>query len=187
MSRLRERLAALRDEAGYTLTELITVMGILAVVMGSLTGVMVSATHAEVRMNKEFQAQTQARMALERFRREAHAACGASPAGPSSTVTLKYVTAGVCPVTGGTLVTWCTVPVSANRHRLYKLTGATCDATGKEIADYLTVANAFNYNVPTNRRAKVGLTLTVDLSPDIAGGTYKLEDDIVLRNSPRPA
>lgn len=187
MSRLRRRLAALRDEAGYTLTELITAMGILAVVMGSLTGVMVSATRAEVRMSHEFQAQTQARMALERFRREAHAACGASPAGPASAVTLKYVTAGVCPVTGGTLVTWCTVVVSANRYRLYRMSGDTCSASGKEIADYLTVANAFDYSVTSNRRAKVGLTLTVDIEPSTATGTYRLDDDIVLRNSPRPA
>lgn len=187
MSLLRERLAALRDEAGYSLTELVTAMGILGVVMASLTGVMVSATHAEVRMNNEFQAQTQARMALERFRREAHAACGADPAGPSSTVTLKYVTSGTCPVTGGTQVTWCTVLVSAGRYRLFRTSGETCSAGGKEIADYLTVASAFDYSVPTNRRAKVGLTLTVDVEPARLGGTYRLDDDIVLRNSPRPA
>ena len=187
MRRVRERLAALRDQAGYSLTELITAMGILGVVMASLTGAMVSATNAEVHMNNDFQAQTQARMALERFRREAHSACGAAPAGPSATVTLHYVTAGACPTTGGTQVTWCTVLVSAGRYRLFRMSGETCSASGKQIADYLTVASAFDYHVPLNRRAKVGLTLTVDRDPAKVGGTYRLDDDIVLRNSPRPA
>ena len=185
---MRRLLTALRrDESGYSLTELLTVMGILGIVMASLTGVMVSATRAEVGMNNDFQAQTQARMALERFRREAHSACGADPAGPSASVTLKYVTAGTCPTTGGTQVTWCTVLVAANRYRLHRSSGGTCSASGKQIADYLTVANAFNYGTQTNRRAKVGLTLTVDRDPNRQGGTYRLTDDIVLRNSPRPA
>jgi type II secretory pathway pseudopilin PulG len=184
--RLRLRLALLRNEAGYSLTELITVMGILGLVMSSLTGLMVSATNADLRMNNEFQAQTQARMALERFRREGHAACQASPAGPTNLVTLTYVTSGSCPVTGGTQVSWCTVLISQNRYGLFKQTGGTCDATGKKVADFLTVPDAFNYATVTNRRATVGITLTVNPTPNNTRGTYTLTDDIVLRNSPRP-
>ena len=83
---MRARLAALRsDERGYSLIELLTAMSILAAVMTSLTVVLVSATNADVRMNQEFQAQTQARTALERFRREGHAACRADPAGATAT------------------------------------------------------------------------------------------------------
>jgi prepilin-type N-terminal cleavage/methylation domain-containing protein len=185
--RLKARLALLRDEAGYSLTELLTVMAILGVVMSSLTALMVSATNADLRMNNEFQAQTQARMALERFRREGHAACQASPAGPTTSITLTYVTSGSCPATGGTQVSWCTVLISTNRYGLFKQTGATCNATGKKVADFLTVANAFNYATATNRRATVGITLTVNPTPGKPRGTYSLTDDIVLRNSPRPA
>jgi prepilin-type N-terminal cleavage/methylation domain-containing protein len=184
---VRRLKALLRDESGYSLTELLTVMGILGVVMSSLTGLMVSATNAELRMNNEFQAQTQARMALERFRREGHAACQASPAGPTALVTLTYVTSGSCPATGGTQVSWCTVLISANRYGLFKQTGSTCGATGKKIADFLTVANAFNYATASHRRATVGITLTINPNPGKPRGTYTLTDDIVLRNSPRPA
>lgn len=177
----------LRAEGGYALTELITVMGILGVVMSSLTALMVSATHADVRMNNEFQSQTQARLALERFRREAHSACSASPVGPTASVTLTYVTSGSCPTSGGTQVTWCTTLVSSGRYGLYRASGATCSTSGTKVADYLTVASAFDYGTQSNRRAKVGITLTVNRDPRKTGGTYSLTDDIVLRNSPRPA
>jgi type II secretory pathway pseudopilin PulG len=50
--------------------ELLTAMGILGIGVDVLTTVLVSATNADVRMNQNFQAQTQARTALERFRRE---------------------------------------------------------------------------------------------------------------------
>jgi prepilin-type N-terminal cleavage/methylation domain-containing protein len=186
VSRFRRRVARLREEGGYSLVELLTAMGILGVVMTSLTAVMVSATNADMRMNLEFQAQTQARTALERFRREGHAACKASPAGAASTVTLTFVTAGTCPATGGTQVSWCTVSSGTNRYGLYRAIGTTCGATGTKIADYLTVANAFNYQTTSNARAKVGILLTVNPKPS-QPRAYTLEDDIVLRNSSRAA
>jgi prepilin-type N-terminal cleavage/methylation domain-containing protein len=181
---VRRRLASLRDEGGYSLIELLTAMAILSVVMGSLTVVMVSATKADARMNNEFQAQTAARTALERFRREGHAACRAEPVGPSASVTLVYVTSGSCPASGGTQVTWCTVATGTGRYGLFRAPGSTCDATALKIADDLRVATAFNYQTTTQRRAKVGITLSVNPSPN-AGKDYSLEDDIVLRNSPR--
>jgi type II secretory pathway pseudopilin PulG len=186
---VRDRLAALRsDERGYSLVELITAMGILGAVMTSLTVVMVSATNADVRMNQEFQAQTQARTALERFRREGHAACRADPAGPTDSIALIYVTAGACPASGGTQVRWCTVANGTSRYGLYRTTSATCSAaTGVKIADYLITANAFNYLATPQQRGKVGITLAVNTYPSRVRGTYSLEDDIVLRNSLRGA
>jgi prepilin-type N-terminal cleavage/methylation domain-containing protein len=186
VSWLKARLALVRDEAGYSLTELLTVMGILGIVMSSLTALMVSATNADLRMNNEFQAQTQARMALERFRREGHAACNATPAGPTALITLTYITSGSCPATGGTQVSWCTVLIATNRYGLFRQSGTSCDATGRRVADFFTVANAFSYATTTNRRATVGITFTVNPDPGKGRGSYTLTDDIVLRNSPRP-
>jgi len=184
---VRRRLADVRrSEAGYSIIELLTVMSILAGVMTSVSVVMVSATKAETRMNQDFQAQTQARVALDRFRREGHAACAASPVGASATVTFTFVTAGSCPASGGTQVSWCTVPVSANRYALYRLPGSTCDATGLKLGDYLTSANAFTSQTTVNQRATVKITLPVNVRPASSGRTYKLEDDVVLRNSARP-
>jgi prepilin-type N-terminal cleavage/methylation domain-containing protein len=186
---VRARLAALRrDERGYSLIELLTAMTILGAVMTSLTVVLVSATNADVRMNQEFQAQTQARTALERFRREGHAACKADPVGAADAITLTYVSAGSCPASGGIQVSWCTVANGSSRYGLFRSPGATCNpATGLKVADYLIVANAFNYQTTSNRRAKVGLTLAINTNPAKVRGTYSLTDDIVLRNSLRTA
>jgi len=186
---VRARLAALRrDERGYSLIELLTAMAILGSVMTSLTVVLVSATKADARMNQEFQAQTQGRTALERFRREGHAACKATPVGVADAVTLTYVSAGTCPASGGIQVTWCTVANGSSRYGLYRAAGATCSAaTGVKVADYLIVANAFNYQTTANRRAKIGLNLQINTDPARVRGTYALDDDIVLRNSLRTA
>jgi type II secretory pathway pseudopilin PulG len=186
---VRRRLAALRsDERGYSLVELITAMGILGAVMTSLTVVMVSATNADVRMNQEFQAQTDARTALERFRREGHAACRADPAGASGTVTFTFVSSGSCPASGGVQVSWCTVQNGSSRYGLYRTVGPTCSSTiGVKLADYLTIGTAFNPVVTSNQRAKVGITLAINTNPSKGRGTYSLNDDIVLRNSLRGA
>ena len=185
---MRARLAALRrDERGYSLIELLTAMSILAAVMTSLTVVLVSATNADARMNQEFQAQTQARTALERFRREGHAACRADPAGATATITLTYLSAGSCPATGGIQVTWCTV-ADGSWYGLFRTAGPTCSSTtGLKVADYLIVANAFNYQTISNRRAQIGITLAVNTNPAKVRGTYSLDDDIVLRNTNRSA
>ena len=186
---MRARFAALRsDERGYSLVELLTAMGILGAVMTSLTVVMVSATKADARMNQEFQAQTQARTALERFRREGHAACKATPAGAATTITLTFLTSGSCPASGGSQVSWCTVANGSSRYGLFRTVGGTCSSTtGLKLADYLTFDQAFNYQTTTNQRAKVGVTFRVNTNPATGRGTYSLEDDIVLRNTTRSA
>lgn len=185
MSRLRPSL--LHEQQGYSLIELITAMGILGVVMSSLTVVMVSATSAEIRMNKEFQAQTQARTALDRFRREGHSACRADPAGPTSAITLTFLTAGVCPTSGGRQVSWCTIANGSSRYGLYRAAGPTCDATGVQVADYVTVANAFNYQTTSQARPKIAISLPVNPDPSKPTGTYTLDGDVVLRNASRTA
>lgn len=184
MTRLRRGGTSLRSEAAYSVVELLTAMSILGLVMSSVGVVMVSATKADVRMNREFQAQTQARTALERFRREGHAACRATPVGPASSVTLVFVTAGSCPTSGGTQVTWCAVSTGEGRYGLFRAAGTTCDATGTKVAESLTVATAFDFQTAAQRRAKVAIRLSVDPDPN---GTrpYVLTDDIVLRNSTR--
>ena len=186
---MRARLAALRsDERCYSLVELLTAMSILAAVMTSLTVVLVAATNADARMNQEFQAQTQARTALERFRREGHAACRADPAGATSTITLTYLTAGSCPASGGIQVSWCTVANGSSRYGLFRTAGPTCSSTtGLKVADYLIVDHAFNYQTISNQRAQVGITLAVNTNPAQVRGTYSLDDNIVLRNTIRSA
>jgi type II secretory pathway pseudopilin PulG len=175
------RLRRLREQSAYALTELLTVLLILTIVLTGLTALFVSATGAEVDMRERFQAQQEARVALDALRREVHCASAISQTGPSATVTLTLATG--CP-SGSGQVTWCTVSAGTNRYQLYRKTGASCDSAGKLYADYLTLQNIFSYTAPTSTsRARLHVELPVDVAPADSQAAYRLVDDLVLRNS----
>ena len=95
----------MRDERGYTLVEMLTVLVIFGTVMSALMVLFVQGTGAEVDMNNRFQAQQDARLALDKLRRETHCASAVTVSSASS-VTLSLPS--YCP-TGNGSVTWCTV------------------------------------------------------------------------------
>ena len=68
------------SEQGYTLIELVTVMAIVLIVMTGLTTVFTSGVNAELRADRKFQAQQNARIALDRLRSELHCASAISAA-----------------------------------------------------------------------------------------------------------
>ncbi len=82
--------ARLSDESGFTLIEMLVVLAILGIVLAALTGLFLSGTRTANDQNGRFQAQQQARLALDKLRREIH--CGGAittPSGyPSSSVTI---------------------------------------------------------------------------------------------------
>jgi prepilin-type N-terminal cleavage/methylation domain-containing protein len=191
------RLRAVRGQAGFTLTELLTVMVILSVVLAGLTALFASATTAEGDMRERFEAQQEARIALDAIRREVHCASAITQTGPSSTVTMFLPTG--CPSGSGS-VTWCTRSAGSDRYQLYRKAGASCDSTGKQYADYLapdptssdptTVCGSppslcvFEYTAPTaTTRAKLQVEFPVDLKPSDTSRAYKLTDALVLRNT----
>ena len=180
----------LRGERGFSLVEMLTVMAIMGVVMTGLTTLFVQGSNAERDMNRRFQAQQDARVALDKIRREIHCAQSAStsPAsGQAPSVTL--VLPGQCPTAVGqaqTSVTWCSVSVSSVRYKLYRKVGATCDATGVRWADYLTQANLFEYQAAsTVSLGKVRVSFPIDVKTGDATPVYRLCDHIVLRNTLR--
>ena len=73
--KVRGRLA---DESGFTLIEMLVVLAILGIVLAALTGLFVSATRTAADQNMRFQAQQQARLALDKLRREIHCASAAT-------------------------------------------------------------------------------------------------------------
>ena len=181
-------------EGGYTLVELLTVLAILGTILGALTGLFVSASRAEVDMNHRFRAQQEARLALDKLRRDAHCASKVTAVGwPAGSVTLTLPVNAygdqVCP-TGAGPITWCAVPVgSGNRFALWRIPGATCTTTGgRQVADYLTLQAIFDY-VPqsTLSLAKLRVELPVDTKPSDAAGAYRLRDELALRNTRRVA
>ncbi len=65
-------LNRLRDERAYTLVEMITVMLIMSIVMTGISTVFVQGSNAELDMNNRFQAQSNARLALDTLRKDVH-------------------------------------------------------------------------------------------------------------------
>ena len=191
------RTAAAED--GYTLTELLVVMAILSVVLGALTTLFVSGSRAQIDMSNRFEAQQNARLALDKLRREIHCA-SALPTYSTSSITITL--GSYCPTnrTGATAsFTWCTKdkagatpPGAGPPYNLWRYSGAACSGTGQRQmwASYLYSANVFpTYPAPTppSRELRtLGVDLIVDLTPSDVSQRYRLEDNIALRNSPRP-
>jgi prepilin-type N-terminal cleavage/methylation domain-containing protein len=185
-------LRALRGERGYSLIEMLIVLSITSVVMGSLTVLFIQASNAELDMNSRFQAQQEARLALDKMRREVHCASMATPAGQSSSVTLTLP--NYCK-TGSGSITWCTRNVDTNRYALYRVVGSSCSG-GVKWADYLVPTSSapvcsgalciFTYTAQsTTSLAKLHVDFPVNLKPSKSVELYELVDDIVLRNSSR--
>ncbi len=80
-SRLKRIRTSLARQDGYSMVEFLVVMVILSIVVGSITTVFVSASKAELDMNRRFQAQQQARLSVDKLRREIHCATAVSPSG----------------------------------------------------------------------------------------------------------
>lgn len=177
-ARLQRVGRLLASERGYTLIELLQVTVILGVVMGAIMVLFVNATTAEVDMNRRFQAQQNARVAVDRMRREIHCASAISPAGVTASISVTLP--AQCPSAGGSQinVTYETFSAAANRFQLRR--------NGVAIADYITAPNAFTYTAPTQQ--KLGI-LRVDLPVNIDQAqthkTWRLTSDIVLRNTKR--
>jgi prepilin-type N-terminal cleavage/methylation domain-containing protein len=190
VTRLR---ALLRSERGYTLVEMMTVLGILGTVMAGVTALLVSGTKAEAEMNRRFQAQTQARVALDKLRREVHCATSVTQSGTTATIggLTHYKTAtlampSTCPSAGGqTQITWCTI-TSGSSFQLWRYAGASCSGTGRMVARDVTLETPFRFVAQsTSSLAKLSIRIEVNPRPTQTAATYKLTDDIVLRNSTR--
>ena len=177
-TRATRRLAG---EQGYTLIELVTVMAILLIVMAGLTTVFTSGVNAELRADRKFQAQQNARLALDRLRSELHCASAISAASgtpvASVTVTLPAICSGA-----DTSVTYATQSVGASHWTLTR-TNSLGTVT---VADYITTSTPFTYNAPaTGTLGTLHVDLPVNVNPSDAGTSWRLVDDIVLRNTDR--
>jgi prepilin-type N-terminal cleavage/methylation domain-containing protein len=175
IQRLRRLLGC---ERGYTLIELLQVTVILGVILGAVTTLFVRASIAEVDMNRRFQAQQEARLAVDRMRREIHCASLVEPAGASSSITVT-LPAG-CPTVGGapSTVVYDTLLVSTGRYELRR--------AGLRVADYISASTVFNYTAQsTSGLGKLNVNLPVNLTPTDASKEWRLDADIVLRNTTR--
>ena len=185
IARLRGRLA---ESDGFTLTEMIVVMVILGVVLAALTQLFLSASNAQADMSNRFQAQQNARLALDGLRREIH--CAGAVVGTPTTSSLTITLPSYCPTNGTPAdkpITWCTVGAAAP-YALWRYENTSCSGTGRKWADSLVTGAAFSpvYAAPLpGDLGTVSVDLQVDLTPSNAMQRYKLQDNIVLRNTSR--
>ncbi|HVA32459.1 MAG TPA: type II secretion system protein, partial [Gaiellaceae bacterium] len=182
------------DQRGYSLVELLVVMVILSLVLAGLAGVFVSGSTAEVRFNQRFQAQQQARLALDRIRGDIHCASHAQVSPINSLPALRLNVAS-CSATAP-YDYWCvaTVSTSPPRYQLYRATStvaptsSTCtssDTSRTLVADHLVSSSAFTTSaIPLYGLQTVGVDFKVSIDPRTATPTdvYELSDSIVARN-----
>jgi len=170
MSALIKRL---RGQRGFTLTELVTVMAILSIVVGTLVAVFVSGLVAQKVAMDSVDAQSAARVAADKLRRDVHCANAIVEAGTTVTLTLPSGCSG-----GAPSVEYRTEAVSANRFRLLR--------ANIEVADFLTNGSVFNYTAPTTTElGRLQVDLPVNLEPGKTHTEWRLIDVVVLRNSQR--
>jgi prepilin-type N-terminal cleavage/methylation domain-containing protein len=171
-------LRRLCEERGYTLIELVVVMLILLSVLTALTALFVSGAKAELELNRRFEAQQNARIAADRMRREIHCA---NAVNVTSAANITVVLPGHCPTAVGgatTNVAYTTELVSGNRYRLKRNSGV--------VADHLTNGDVFSYTAPSaSSLGKLHLDLRVNVNPSEGWKQWRLETDVVLRNTTR--
>jgi hypothetical protein len=101
-----------------------------------------------------------------------------SPTGASSSITVTLPSG--CPTAGGgaSTVVYDTQLVSTGRYQLRR--------AGVRVADYVTAANVFTYTAQsTAGLGKLNVNLPVNLKPTDTGKEWRLNADIVLRNTTR--
>jgi prepilin-type N-terminal cleavage/methylation domain-containing protein len=199
LSGVRPTMRRMRSEGGFTLIELLVTMAILLVVVGALTGALVSATHTEADLNNRYQTQSQARLAMSKLVKEVHCASAitdtSSPAvsltswtGAKSAVALTLPSS--CSTGSGT-VYWC-ASASGSAWNLYRQTAWTGSCSGGVRWAYgLRSGTPFSLpsgiaNLPTTAHYPLlHITLAVNALSSGASGAYQLTDDIAALNAVR--
>ena len=187
--RLAEHLRGQGLEGGYTMVELLAVLAIFLTVVTALTTLFVSGSKAELDANNRFQAQQNARLALDRLRRELHCSSGITKTDGTALTAIPVAAIRVtlpshCPTAGGATITvdYTVVANGSSRWELQRVKGSTAIP----IADYLIEDQIFTYTAQSSSsRALLHVDIPVNVNPNEGWKTWRLVDDIVLRNTLR--
>ena len=178
MSKLAKRIAAhARENGGYTIVELLVVLLILGLVIGTLIAAWLTGFHAELDATHRYEAQQEARLAADKMRDELH--CTDQLTFTSAASVTARLPAD-CPDAQGVVtdVTYDTQLVSAGRYELRR--------NSVQVADYLSSGDVFAFVAATpTTLGKLRVTLPVDVTPEDATASWELGVDIVLRNTTR--
>lgn len=174
--------ALLRSRSGYTLVELLVVLSIFLTIVSSITALFLSGAKAELDANRRFEEQQNARVALDRMRREIHCASALTLAsGASITITLP----AACATSGGSQTTVVYDTSSAGTSR-FQLRRTKSGGPTVVIADYLTTGSIFSYAAPApSTLGQLHVDMPVNVYPNEAWKNWQLVSDIALRNTTR--
>jgi len=185
---LRRFARRLRGRDGYTLVELIVVLSIFLFIVTAITQLFSSGAKAELDMNRRFQAQQQARLALDRLRRELHCASSVVPGtdadGDGSVASITVSLPSQCPSAKGVAISvvYDTSSAGTNRWKIRR----TQASASVPIADYITMNDPFKYTAPSGAsRGLLHVDFPVNVYPNEGWKQWRLVDDIVLRNTLR--
>lgn len=177
------------DQRGYTMVEMLVVLLILGIVVTGLTTIFVSGSHAELDLNRRFQAQQQARIALDKIRADLHCATAAE-----IDATYGYLKVAENSTCSSSHVTWCAAvsPTMSTRYALYRTTDTTTNRCGAndtsmvKVADYLTRnTGLWSFSAPNGMLELVSVDFPISVNPNSSQDVYELKDTIVARNSTR--
>jgi prepilin-type N-terminal cleavage/methylation domain-containing protein len=179
-----------QSEGGYTLVELLAVMSIFLIILTALTTLFASGAKAELDLNRRFEAQQNARLALDKLRRELHCSSGITatddlPLPATPVAAIKVTLPAHCPSAGGVITTVVYDTASAGENR-WKLRRTKTGGPTIAVADYLTNDDVFTYFAQSPAsRARLHVDLPVNVNPNEGWKQWRLVDDIVLRNTLR--
>jgi prepilin-type N-terminal cleavage/methylation domain-containing protein len=181
----RHRKRCLGGQAGYSLLELLMVMVILGTVLGAVTTLFVQASNAEYDMNRRFQAQQSARVAIDKMRREIHCASAITPTGVSASISVTMPSQ--CLSVGGGAPGGPPTTVTYDMNQIVAGQRYTLRRNGVIVTDFSTLQNAFSYAAPVAATSlgKLTVTLPINTKPTDPGKQWKLVADMVLRNTSR--
>ena len=168
---------------------MLVVLAILGVILAGMTQLFTSALKSQNDQTNRTQAQTDARLGLDKLRREIHCANGLTSSGSASSITITL--GSYCPTAGGAAatVTWCTKdkngvspPVAgAQPYTLWRYTGTTCSGTGTKWASNLVDTASVTAGKIFGSASVLAPTVTTASSGgNLLAGTYSYDVTAVL-------
>lgn len=180
-ARRRRLLAFARGERGQTVVELIAAMSILVLVLTGITSVFVSGSNYAADLNRRYQAQQAARLALTTLRRDLHTACSVSPSSGAATSAITLMLPSTPAQDQAASCSAATTPVT------WSVDGSGTLWRGSvKWATDLTNPTPFT-PVPASGGSLPMVSVDLSVSTNLAGShSYVLTDGIYLRNGARP-
>jgi prepilin-type N-terminal cleavage/methylation domain-containing protein len=187
---IRRLARAARGQRGYTLVELIAVLAIFLLVVTALVSLFTSGAKAELDLNRRFEAQQNARFALDKIRRELHCSDGVTATPNVAVNSISVSMPAQCPTAQGvaTTVVYDTVSLESSRWQLRRTKGGVTIPIADYIVSTSTAPNGavFTYSPESGAsRALLHVDLPVNVYPNEGWKQWRLVDDIVLRNTLR--